>query len=138
MSGKFPAGKGRRLGSKTTSRPVPTPASLLSYRLAQLQKITTRFNQIKEEYAQKAPSRVVFNENGKLKFGAKENAPMIEIEEAFIKLILEIDSIESDGEEEVRSKRKQLVKDIESELAQLDLTKKAMFEREQSGLPREL
>lgn len=61
-----------------------------------------------------------------------EMAPVYAYEESMMKLLEELDKIESDGDVEVRKARKARVSAVEAELARLDADKKREWSKQQS------
>ncbi|KAJ3068117.1 hypothetical protein HDU98_008707 [Podochytrium sp. JEL0797] len=60
----------------------------------------------------------------KLVLGAKENMPLLEVEEKLTKLLLKADTIESNGCVEVRNRRRMLVKEVQGLLDQVEEVKR--------------
>lgn len=54
-------------------------------------------------------------------------------EDALVKLLTQIDAVQSDGDAEIREKRKELVRAVDRELERIDSIKKDCWEKVQNG-----
>jgi hypothetical protein len=61
------------------------------------------------------------------------NAPLLAYEDFLVRLLSQIDAVESHGDEDVRRARKELVRRVEGELRRLDETKEREWERQSSA-----
>lgn len=134
-------GKGNTLGGKNKPqansrrpRPVKTleeeALELKLKRLESLKALQTKFNGLQVNFVE--PNTLDFQststnlDNLKLAF-TSNNAPFLAFEDALTRLLIELDGVESGGEEEIRNVRKHLVREIEAELEHLEGIKKSEF-----------
>ena len=124
--------------SRRPQQPPPPSPRLVS--LDQLASLTSRLQQLKSSFIQ--PPTLNFNpksstrEQPKLEYD-KNNAPFHAYDEALTKLLIELDGIDSCGEEEIRLKRKGLVLEVERELERLDGVRKEEYKKQLAGGKRE-
>ncbi|KAJ3281657.1 hypothetical protein HDU79_010584, partial [Rhizoclosmatium sp. JEL0117] len=71
----------------------------------------------------------VDKKNKKLVLGAKGNRPLLEVEDRLEKLIIKVDSVESGGFASVREQRKELIKEIQGFLADIEAIKLERIEK---------
>ncbi|GAA5913367.1 Snl1p [Sporobolomyces salmoneus] len=125
--------------SPATPAPPPPDPRLVS--LSQLDSATQRLLNLRKSFV--LPSRLTFQptstpESPKLDY-ASNNKPFHAYEEALTKLLIELDGIDScGGDMDIRTRRKNLVVEIERELAGLDEIKRREYRRqhESAGMSR--
>lgn len=131
-------GGGPSSSSNTSQRrpqqPPPPDPRLVS--LSQLDSLTSRLKELKSSFIQ--PHFLNFNpksstpEQPKLEYNPN-NAPFHAYDEALTKFLIELDGIDSCGQDEIRSRRKALVLEVEKELERLDGVKKEEYKKQQGG-----
>ncbi|GAA5864696.1 hypothetical protein JCM5353_004842 [Sporobolomyces roseus] len=131
-------GTGPSSSSNTSQRrpqqPPPPDPRLVS--LSQLDSLTSRLKELKSSFIQ--PHFLDFNpksstpEQPKLEYNPN-NAPFHAYDEALTKFLIELDGIDSCGQDEIRSRRKALVLEVEKELERLDVVKKEEYKKQQGG-----
>lgn len=89
----------------------------------------------------KPPQTIVFSpaatySNPTLAFDAK-NKPLLAREDELVKLLTRLDAVESAGDDGIRKRRKEIVLEVEEELARLDQFKRDQFKALQSGSSQE-
>lgn len=142
-------GKGNTLGGKNkpqanSRRPKPIKTleeealELKLKRLESLKLLQNKFNSLQINF--KEPNYLDFQPNNniddldnlKLAF-TSNNAPFLAFEDSLTRLLIELDGVESGGEEEIRNSRKHLVREIEAELEHLEGIKKEAFLKSSSS-----
>ncbi|KAI5475525.1 bcl-2 associated athanogene 3-like protein [Pseudohyphozyma bogoriensis] len=117
-----------------TSAPIPSQStSLQQSRLTALSTLSTKLDGLKAGFT--PPASLVFQPSPsssgtpKLAF-VPTNAPFLAYEDALVKLLTEIDGIQSEGDLVVRDTRKALVRRVEGELGALDRMRSEQWEAE--------
>ncbi|BGP18817.1 hypothetical protein JCM10213v2_006897 [Rhodosporidiobolus nylandii] len=92
--------------------------------LKQLDALRAKFTDLVSSFRPPALSTLSFaptasSSNPKLEF-TSQNAPVHGYEEALTRLLTELDGVDSLGEEEIRQRRKGLVKEVEGELGKVE------------------
>lgn len=99
-------------------------------RLQALQSLSQQLHQLKHDFH--PPPSLSFQPTAtatspKLDFSAS-NRPVLAFEEALVKLMIQLDSVESEGDVKVREERKKLVNRVDAELAKVDQLKREAWE----------
>ncbi|KAK4047024.1 hypothetical protein OIO90_006345 [Microbotryomycetes sp. JL221] len=111
--------------------PTTDPTSPRSAKLAALQRLYQRFDRLVAAF--KFPHDVTFKDSAtefapKLDYAAP-NVPVHAHEEALMKIMIELDGVESDGDLVIRDTRKKLVRMVEEQLTDLDQMKREAFKQ---------
>ncbi|GAA5854874.1 hypothetical protein JCM8547_004104 [Rhodosporidiobolus lusitaniae] len=118
--------------SQPSPSPRPSPASAPPAEpqdprfnsLQQLDLLRQKLDSLLSSFSPPPPSTLTFTPTStslspKLAF-TSENAPVHAYEEALTKLLVELDGVDSLGEEEIRKRRKGMVKEVEGELERVE------------------
>lgn len=105
----------------------------LHLRLKHLKGLQAKFHDLRKEFAQPSLLELQFSDPptsdsaldlpSKLAFNCPINKPLQMYEEALLKLQIKLDGIVSGGEHKIKMFRKEVVKEVESELERLDRVK---------------
>jgi hypothetical protein len=104
---------GRRVAFASTPTPAPQPISPLTA----IRAARTQFSAL--ESAFKFPPVLDFNDHSELAVSAN-NAPVRAYEKALNGLLEQLDAIESDGDEEIRDVRREVVREVERALEEVE------------------
>ncbi|ORY92660.1 hypothetical protein BCR35DRAFT_298142 [Leucosporidium creatinivorum] len=110
--------------------PSSSSTSPRSARLKSLAQLSNQLHQLKHSF--QPPPTLTFQPNAtasnpKLDFTAN-NAPVLGYDEALLKLMIQLDAVESEGDQKVREERKRVVNLVDRELAWLDRLKREAWE----------
>lgn len=105
--------------------------------MRQLDAIERRFNELSKAFTPPPPSSLTFQTSAssnapKLDY-TSTNAPVHGYEDALTKLLMELDGVESGGDIDVRTRRKELVKRVEGEAQRVETWRRDCFEARQKG-----
>ncbi|KAG8870710.1 hypothetical protein FRB98_001388 [Tulasnella sp. 332] len=113
---------------------TPTPSSPHFSSFSSIDAVQAEFDTLKANFS--LPDQLDFtNPSGdvpKLAYTSR-NAPFLQLESDFTRLLTKLDAIESNGAESVRGARKALVLAIELELAELDRVKVDLWAKQQGS-----
>lgn len=118
--------------SKSTgapSKPQATPATIQQHKLGLLTALSASFDHERSRF--RPPTQLAFVstaslENLKLDY-SPENSSLHAYEDFLVKLLIDYDRVESDGDDVVRNERRRNVKEVEAELERLVALKRTAF-----------
>ncbi|BGP29693.1 hypothetical protein JCM10296v2_001432 [Rhodotorula toruloides] len=122
---------------QAAQEPAEEPVDERTQRLRQLDGIKRRFAQKTSSFSPPPPASLTFQPSAssnapKLDY-TSTNAPVHGYEDALTKLLMELDGVESGGDLDVRTRRKELVKKVESEAQRVEKWRRDCFEARQKG-----
>ncbi|KAL8276745.1 hypothetical protein RQP46_010854 [Phenoliferia psychrophenolica] len=110
--------------------PPPPAPTIRDVRLANLDSLSRTLDSLISNFRAPPPGTLTFQPDAPQKLAfTPSNAPVLAHEDALVKLLTQLDGVESDGDDVVRAERKRLVKEVDAELERLDGIKKAEMER---------
>ncbi|BGP22473.1 apoptosis regulator [Rhodotorula toruloides] len=122
---------------QAAQKPAEGPADERTQHLQQLDGIKRRFEELSSKFSPPLPPSLTFQPSAssnapKLEY-TSTNAPVHGYEDALTKLLMELDGVESGGDLEVRTRRKELVRNVESEAQRVEKWRRECFEARQKG-----
>lgn len=131
-------GKNKPQANSRRPRPVVTEEELAEQLKAKsLEQLSTLSTKLSELISSFKLTKLDFqptstSDSIKLAF-TSQNAPFLAFEDSLTRLLIELDGVESGGNEIIRNGRKKLVKEIENELSKLEVIKQNEFNKQQSN-----
>jgi chaperonin cofactor prefoldin len=117
-----------------TDGPSPDDA-LLTQRLSTLDSLASQLASLRSSF--RCPNYLQFQphstaSNPVLAF-SPINAPVLAYDDNLVRFLTQLDEVQSDGQLSVRNRRRELVKEVEGELGELDRLKREEFVRQING-----